>query len=459
MKRLILALCMGAFAAGSASAQLRLTLDDAIRIALSENPTVKVADLEVERYDYVRKETRGNLLPSLSLSGDYTRAIEKSTMRGGISFGADNTFTGTASLSVPLFAPTVYSTLKLNRAQMASAVEAARSSRIVLTSEVKKAFYNILLAEQSLATLEESRATIQRTVDDTQLKYRQGLASEYDYLTAQVELSNLLPTITQTKNSIEVAKLQLKMYLSIPEEVSVEAVGDLDGMKDVVLAGGEPLSTDVSQNSDLRALDIQAEMLRYQLKTTNAARIPTIAAFGSATITGNDMVDFRKMMMSGSPEGGQTGSQAGTAGAVADLNSSKYFWTHPISVGIQLSIPIFSGLKNTYRVRQVKNQIEQLNLQRDYAYRQTTVAVESAINDLLTARETMQAQAQTMAQADKAYHIADTRFRAGAGTILELNTAQLNRTQAHLNYSQAIYNYLSAQADYDRIVGREPVVK
>ena len=222
MKRLVLALCFGAFAAGSASAQLRLTLDDAIRMALSENPTIKVADLDVERYDYVKKETRGNLLPSLSVSGDYTRAIEKSTMRGGISFGADNTFTATASLSVPLFAPAVYRTLKLNRAQIASAVEAARSSHITLVAEVKKAFYNILLAEQSLATLEESRATIQRTVDDTKVKYEQGVASEYDYLTAQVELSNLLPTITQTKNSIRVAMLQLKMYLSIPEELSVE---------------------------------------------------------------------------------------------------------------------------------------------------------------------------------------------------------------------------------------------
>ena len=78
MKRLILALTFGAFAAGSASAQLRLTLDDAIQMALSENPTIKVADLDVERYDYVKKETRGNLLPSLSASGEYTRAIENS---------------------------------------------------------------------------------------------------------------------------------------------------------------------------------------------------------------------------------------------------------------------------------------------------------------------------------------------------------------------------------------------
>lgn len=66
--------------------------------------------------------------------------------------------------------------------------------------------------------------------------------------------------------------------------MSIELVGNLDEMKDVVLAGGETLSTDVSRNSDLRALDIQAEMLRYQLKTTNAARIPTVAAFGSATL-------------------------------------------------------------------------------------------------------------------------------------------------------------------------------
>ena len=239
-----------------------------------------------------------------------------------------------------------------------------------------------------------------------------------------------------------------QVYLSIPETVAVEPVGNLDALRDLVLTDGEPLSTDVSQNSDLRALDIQAEVLHYQLKAANAARIPTIAAFGSATITGNDMEDFRQMM--------QGGAESGTGEAVAALNSSKYYWTHPITVGLQISIPIFSGLTNSYKAREVRNRLVQLDLQRDYARRQTAVAVQSAINNLLTARETMLAQAKTMEQADKAYRISDTRFRAGAGTILELNTAQLNRTQAHLNYSQAIYDYLSAQADYDQIVGKEP---
>ena len=120
-----------------------------------------------------------------------------------------------------------------------------------------------------------------------------------------------------------------------------------------------------------------------------------------------------------------------------------------------LSVPIFSGLTKMNKSRELKNQLSQLSLQRDYARQQIDVQVRSALNDLLTARETMYAQELTVEQARKAYKISDTRYRAGAGTILELNSAQLSQTQAQLNFSQAIYDYLSAKAEYDRIVGRE----
>ena len=86
---------------------------------------------------------------------------------------------------------------------------------------------------------------MQRTVDDTRLQYDNGLASEYDLLTAQVQLSNLKPSILQTENSIRLAKLMLKMYLSIPENVEIEVVGELDAMRDAVLAGTDGLTTDV----------------------------------------------------------------------------------------------------------------------------------------------------------------------------------------------------------------------
>ena len=438
MKKMLYTLAVGMLAllagVSDAAGQMRLTLEQALELALSENPTVKVADMEVARYDYVRRQTWGSLLPQLTASGNYTRSIVKSEMRGGLSFGADNTFALQGDLSLPLFAPSVYRTLKMNDAQRAAAVEAARSSRIDLVAEVRKAFYNILLAEQSLAVLRESEATVQRTVDDTQVQYDHGLMSEYDLLTAQVQLSNLRPTILQTENSIKLAKLMLKMYLSIPEQVEIEVEGSLDALRGEVLAGTDGLTADVSRNSSLRTLELQEELLRRSLRAANAGRLPTLAAFGTASWTGNDMEPF---MGFGSGD------------------DSRYFWTHPISVGVQLSVPIFAGLTRMNRSRELKNQIAQTSLQRTYARQQLDVQVRSALNDLLTARETMFAQELTVEQARKAYRISDTRYRAGAGTILELNSAQLSQTQAQLNYSQAIYDYLSAKAEYDRIVGRE----
>lgn len=433
---------------------MRLTLQEAIDLALSENPTIKVADLEVERYDYVRKEMLGNLYPSLSASGTYTYAVIKSEISKGLSFGADNTIAAAAEVGLPLVVPAVWRSIKMTKVQMENAVELARASRIDMVNAVKKAYYNILLAEQSLAVLRSSEATVSKTVEDTRVQYEHGLASEYNLLTAEVQLSNLQPSIIQTANSIDVAKRLLKMYLSLPENIDIALVGTLDDFRDAILNGGEELSTDVSENSTLKQLDIQAELLQQNLKLTQTSRMPTLAAFGQFAFSGNDL-DRSSFgaMMGGGATGGTTGStgNAGTAEAV----KKSFYWQHPISIGVSLSVPIFSGFKNTNKVRQVRNQIRQLELQRDYVAKSTDVQVRSSINNLLTAREKMFANEKTVAQAQKAYDISNTRYKAGAGTILELNTAELSLTQAKLNYSQAIYDYISAKADYDQIVGKE----
>ena len=450
VKRIVACAC-ALSAVVSASAQgasgagtLTLTLDEAIEIALSDNPTVKIADMEVKRYDYVKGQAWGNLLPQISVDGSYTRSIVKQEIAKGLSFGADNTLAANATLTLPLIAPQIWRTLRLNRTQLEAAIESARSSRITLVAEVKKAFYNILLAEQSLEVLHQSEATVKRTVEDTQLKYNNGLASEYDYLTAQVQLSNLMPSILQTENSIVVAKMLLKMYLSLPEDVEVEVAGTLDGMNGAVESNPD-LSTDLSENSELRALALQEQLLVRQLKVANASRLPTIAAFASASYSGNDFDRSSFGAFAG-------GADAGTSAAVT---RSRFYWQHPVSAGVQISIPIFAGTTRMHQSRSIKNQIAQISLQRDFLRKQMGVQLQSAINDLLTARATMKAQEMTVEQAAKASKIADTRFRTQVGTILELNSAQLAETQARLSYSQAIYDYLSAKAEYEKILGRE----
>ena len=463
MKKMMMTLCALLLTLGvsaqttegaTAVTTMQLTLQEAIDLALSENPTIKVADLEVERYDYVRKETLGNLYPSLSASGTYTYAVVKSEISKGLSFGADNTIAAAAEVGLPLIMPAVWRSIKLTKIQMENAVEQARASRIDMVNAVKKAYYNILLAEQSLAVLRSSEATVSKTVEDTRVQYEHGLASEYNLLTAEVQLSNLQPSIIQTANSIDVAKRLLKMYLSLPENIDIALVGSLDDFRDAILNGGDELSTDISENSTLKQLDIQSELLQQNLKLTQTARMPTLVAFGQFAYSGNDMQGLNLgAMMGGGSTGGATGgtSDAGTAEAV----KKSFYWQHPISVGLSLSVPIFSGFKNTNKVKQVRNQIRQLEIQRDYLAKSTDVQVRSSINNLLTAREKMFANEKTVAQAQKAYDISNARYKAGAGTILELNSAELSLTQAKLNYSQAIYDYISAKADYDQIVGKE----
>ncbi|MFR9649866.1 MAG: TolC family protein [Rikenellaceae bacterium] len=421
------------------STALTLTLDKAIAIALDENPTLKVADLEIQRYDYVLGATRGNLYPQLSITGDYSYAAKTQQMSESMQFSSDgtNTVTATANLGVALYAPAVYATLKMNRIQITEAVEAARGSQIDLVAAVKSAFYGTLLAQESLRVLEESSTTAKEVVDETQVKFDNELSSEYDLLTAQVQYNNLQPSIIQTRNSIELAILTLKMYLSIPEDVKVNVEGSLTQMREQVFVSGDTLNIDIDNNSSLKTLEIQSELLAQQLKLNKTAHQPTLSAFVSAYYTGTQqpslLID-------------ETGFVAGP---------TTFFDQFPVYAGLSLTIPIFSGLTTVNQTRQIRNQMQQLDLQIDYARQGVMLEAQSEVNNLLAARERMYAEEMTIAQAQKAYNISQVRYDQGVGTILELNSAQLSLTQAELNYSQAIYDFLVAKAGYDKIIGVE----
>ena len=445
MKRILMMMCMGLASLGVAEAQVQLSLDKAIEIALNDNPTVKVADLEIERYDYVYKQAASTLYPQIEASGQYALAIRRQEMTEGFSFGGKNTFNIAGNISLPLFVPSVYRQMKMTRTQMATAVESARANRIDLIAAVRSAYYNVLLAEQSLTVLNEAVATTQRVVDNTKDLYDNGLASEYDYLTAQVQLSNLKPQVLQAETAIDITKLQLKMYLSLPEDLEIEVSGTLDDFRTEVLLG-EDYSTDIAENTTLKTLDLQRELLEHQEKLIQTTRMPSLVAFGSISYIGQERIDLSGLM---------GGAMGGTRAATE--SQSKFWWQYPIQVGAQISIPIFSGLKKTNQLREVRNQMAQLELQRSYAEEGIRLQVQASINTLLTARETMLANELTVEQAEKAYDISLTRYNAGAGTIIELNTAQLSLTQAQLSYSQSIYNYLAAHAEYEKSLGVEDV--
>ncbi len=416
---------------------IKLNLEEAINLALSDNPTVRIAQLEVDRYDYVRKTTMSGLLPQLSVDGYFDRTLKTQAMAKGFSFGEDqyNTIAASGNVSLALYAPTIYRTLKMNQSEAEAALEAARSTKIDLAAAVKASYYAVLLAEHSLEVLLQSSATAKQSVDETELKYNNGLSSEYDLLTAKVQYSNLQPTIMQTRSSITIAKDLLKMYLSLPQDIEITVSGDIMALSEALALDASALSRDLSQNSSLRTLSLSQDILTHQLRINDASRLPVLAAYGQVTYTGNNMGSFSL-----------TGSSA---------SSNEYFWQTPASIGLTVSFPLFDGFGRRSRSQQIKNQISQIELQRSYTEQSVSVSLSTAISDILTAQEMAEAQRVTVEQASKAYDITNTRYGAGAGTILELNSARLSMTQAELNYLQAIYDLLVAHSEYDRVIGNE----
>ena len=169
-----LALCvLGAMA----QEKLTLTLDQAIEIALSDNPTIQVAEKSVELKRVSNKETALGLLPEASLSGAYTRTIKKQTMvMNGMKFqvGIPNQYQGGLSVSLPIFAPTLYKSMRLTKTDVELAVEQARSSKQDLVNQVTKAFYQTLLAQDSYAVLEKSFAQSEENFRIVNAKFEQA---------------------------------------------------------------------------------------------------------------------------------------------------------------------------------------------------------------------------------------------------------------------------------------------
>ena len=447
---------------------LSITLDKAIEIGLSENPTIIIADQEIQRMEYMKKEAVGNLLPNLSGTGNFAHNIQKQKMfmGGGFDIGAmmgetlqqlfanipmeyhpdwanmgggggsdssspievglRNSVTGGVSLSVPLFMPVIYKNLQLTQQQILVAVESARQNKITLANQIKKSYYGILLAESSLDVLRRNIEYAQVTVNDTRHQFEQGVVSEYDLITAEVQLSNLLPTLIQTENSIKIARLTLNMLLSLPLDTHLALEEKLYDFK-YAADGGYAGEIDLTDNADLRLLGIRETMLEKQLQLQRASRMPSLAGFAQYQVL----------------------SQS------ENLNIGHYRWLGSSSVGLQLNVPIFAGFTNRHKEKQTRINLEQLKQQRTYQEQALNLEAQTALNNIEQARRQMAANEATKLQAEKGYRISKTRFEVGAGTMVELNSAQMALLQADLNYSQSIYNYVSAQADYDKIAGNE----
>lgn len=436
---------VAAFGQASSDSTVYLNLDKALEIALDSSPVVKVSDKEITKQEYSKKGVLANLFPTLDFSANYNRTIKKQVMYMGGSMpgmegGADtgfevgrsNTWSAGFAASMPIVSATLWQQLSVSSDAVELAVEQSRSSKLSMVSQVKQAYYGVLLANDSYTVFKETYDNAMENYVDIKRKYDQGLASEYDLIRADVSVKNAEPSMYDAQNSIVLAKWRLKALMGVDLDMLIECEGNLMDYVDSLYADYMSVDTTmIAGNSSLRQLDIQHSQLVKSKKIAQAAYYPSL----------NLSFSHQWMAMSD------------------NFKFSDYRWNPYTTLGVSLNIPIFSGGSRYSNVKQSKIQLEQLELNRIDTERNLMVAVRQYVDQMKTSIKQYQASSDGVSQAKKGYDIAVKRYDTGAGTLLEINDSQLALTVSQNNRNQAIYSFLVAKASLDETLGTDYVAE
>ena len=410
-----------------------LNLQKAIEIALAENPTIKIADKDIRLKEIADKEAWQSLLPTVSSQLALQHSIKVAAIKtpnGEFKMGKDGTTTATGgiTLSLPIYAPAVYQNMKLTKDDILLAQEKARSSRLSLINQVTKAYYAALLAKDSRDVIQRSYDVSKENFDVVDKKFQVGKVSEYDKISAEVQMRSMNSSVTSAQTGLELAILQLKVLMGINTDFDIVIHDSLKAYENsVTLANTESNTNEIENNSSLRQIDMNMGLLKRTDKILRTNFLPTIG------------MQISGMYQSYSND---------------DWNVFGYKYSPSSTLSISVNIPIFTA-SNWTKLKSSKIKMEQLSDTRVNTVRQLNMAAQSYRKNMLTSISKLESDRQAVMQADKAVSISAKRYDVGKGTILELNQSETALTQAELTYHQSIFDFLTNKADLDYTLGRE----
>ncbi len=414
--------------------KLNLDLSECIVIALQNNHQHKQKQLDYEKAEELVDEAYGaSLFPSIDASLNYNRAIKKQRFiietpqfSGNFEVGSANTLTANVTLEQPLFTGAMFLAVDIAKTFADISKKATEYSRSELIMKVKEAYYTHLLAG-SLVDL--SRMQIKRAEEnlkDTKSMLDAGLVAEYDYIRANVQYQNFLPTLTEAQNQTRLSINNLKLIMGISLDTEVIISDSLSYFKMEKPDFQEGLNQVYSQNELIQQMELQAELQDLNKSYQFTEHLPKL--------TLNALF--------------QSQSQEEDSRPVKDW---RFF--NALSVGMTLRVPIFKGFT-------IDSKVEQAELDYKIAVEglaATKKSIRNEFENLMLAiekdEEQIEAYKAAVNESQRGYDIAVKRFNSGLGTQLEVTDAQLVFTNAAINLLQSVHEYYIAHARLEHLLG------
>ena len=442
-----------------------MTLTETLRVALERSPRIESARHALEEAEERVSEAWGSVYPRVDFTADYTRNVSPAVNflpaiifnpsagpddQVAVQFGADNLWQSFITLEQPLFDGRAFVGVGAAGRFQTLQEEVLRGSTQSVVSQVRTAFYDVLLAQQEARLLAESEARVREALEETKALHRAGLATEYDVLRLEVELANLEPNLLRAQNTERQRRRELAVELDMdPERVSVQGsleTLDLENLeantpanREILALSGVPTAGPVDADalvrqaldsrSDIRQLEVTEDLRVAELRAQQSEYLPRLSLFGNYSVS-------------------------------ASQNGSPDFFGQPRAysrrVGLQLSVPLFQGFAQTARVDQRRATVRAAQTQTRFAQNRAESEVRSYVEQVEEARLRAGAQRRAVQQAQRGFDIARATFREGLGSRLELTDAEVALRQSEFNYAQAVYDYLTARARLEEATGLVP---
>jgi len=373
----------------------RITLEESIVLGLERNRSVADARLALDVAERQVSEARGQALPTVTGNVNLThnltplesflpkRFVDPSAGEDDffkIRFGSDSNWNGGITLDQPLFDYTVIIGLQVVGTARQLAGESVRGTAHQVATDIRRAYYGVLLARESRQLTENSVQRLRQTLAETRARREAGLASEYDVLRLEVELGNLEPQLRRSDDTLEAARRALALLIGLDVDTPFEPAGSLmeldvearrasspaseslltvAGLPEAPALGYEAvLSGSYDERSDLRRMRINRQLARAQMQVSRSQYLPTLSGFYSWSVTAQDdgRLDF--------------------FGEDADRRTSLQ------QVGMALRVPLFNGFRTRAVVQQSLLGIERVDTQLELLREAAANEVRAHLNSL-----------------------------------------------------------------------------
>ncbi|PKL84153.1 MAG: hypothetical protein CVV24_01350 [Ignavibacteriae bacterium HGW-Ignavibacteriae-3] len=436
---------------------IKMDINEAIFQALKNNNNVRIANMDVIKAESAVTEAYGYAYPSVDFSTDFshflakpltpfpdfeallTNATYKILFDEKVlpqnddkylpiatklqSFVQNNSFESRITVTQTLFNSTVFRGIGASQYYLDLSREKLKSVVSKTISDVKKAFYGVLLSTELLGIVESSLNNAEENFEDLKSQHKIGLVSDFDKLQVEVQVENIKPKVLELKKVLHDSQNSFKILLGIPQTTEIELAGSLNFSDETILAEGDAISYASENNYDLRTLQSKRKVDEAFIALETSNYWPMLTAFGNYSY----------------------------AGSSDNLRFNTYSST---LVGLNLRINLFNGGRTAKRVEQaelgVRQSDEQIILTKEFLTQQ----IKSKLYELKKVKSEINALERTVGLASKAYEIARTRYNSGQGTQLEIKNADLELNTAKTNRLQSVYSYITAKSDLDQLLGR-----